>query len=147
MVNTLPPQAQVDEFEKRLTAVHTRGLENVESPEMDEENQKEGGSAEKTVTRTPLPTRGRPRAKRGQFSQDFTFAGPAACKCSCRKTFHFVLVAGQAKPSVSGRGDESFVTPQRTRKSKKPVITFSSDEEEDEEGECSHFIKSTFDLT
>lgn len=62
------PQAQVDEFEKRLTAVHTRGLENVESPEMDEENPREGGSAEKTVMRTPLPTRGRPRTKRGQCS-------------------------------------------------------------------------------
>uniref|UniRef100_A0A8C2WJE6 Condensin complex subunit 1 n=1 Tax=Cyclopterus lumpus TaxID=8103 RepID=A0A8C2WJE6_CYCLU len=99
-------KAQVDEFEKRLTAVHTRGLENVESPEMNEENPKEGGSSEKTVMRTPLPTR--------------------------------------AKPSVSGRGDDSFVTPQKSRKSKKPVITFSSEEdEEDEEGECCHFINSS----
>uniref|UniRef100_A0A673ACN3 Condensin complex subunit 1 n=1 Tax=Sphaeramia orbicularis TaxID=375764 RepID=A0A673ACN3_9TELE len=61
---------QVDEFEKRLTAVHTRGLENVESPEM-EENQKAGGSREKTVMKTPLPTRGRARAKRGQYTWDF----------------------------------------------------------------------------
>lgn len=45
---------------------------------------------------------------------------------------------GQSKPSVSSLGDDSFVTPQRSRKSKKPVITFSSDEEEDEEGKCSH---------
>ncbi|KAM9352803.1 condensin complex subunit 1 [Symphorus nematophorus] len=97
-------KAQVDDFEKRLTAVHTRGLENVESPEMEEENQPQGGSHEKTVTRTPLPTRGRAQPKRGQ-----------------------------AKPSVSGHGEDSFVTPQKTRKSKKPVITFSSDEEEDEE--------------
>ncbi|XP_029308182.1 condensin complex subunit 1 [Cottoperca gobio] len=96
-------KAQLDEFEKRLTAVHTRGLENVESPEMDEENQT-GGSSEKTVIRTPLPTRGRLKSKRGQ-----------------------------AKPSASGRGDDSFVTPQRARRSKKPLITFSSDEEEDEE--------------
>ncbi|XP_034466907.1 condensin complex subunit 1 isoform X2 [Hippoglossus hippoglossus] len=96
-------KAQVDEFEKRLTAVHTRGLENVESPEMDEENQREG-SSEKTVMRTPLPTRGRTRTKRGQ-----------------------------AKPSSSSHSDDSFVTPQKSRKSKKPVITFSSDEEEDEE--------------
>lgn len=146
MMNTLLPQAQVDEFEKRLTAVHTRGLENVESPEMDEENQKEGGSTEKTVSRTPLPARGRPRARRGQFSQDFTFKGPVVCKRSFRKTVDFVLVTGQAKPSVSDRGDDNFVTPQRTRKSKKPMITFSSDEEEDEEGECSHFISSTFNL-
>ncbi|XP_028280186.1 condensin complex subunit 1 [Parambassis ranga] len=97
-------KAQVDEFEKRLTAVHTRGLENVESPEMDEENQTGGGSTEKPVVQTPLPSRGRQKSRRGQ-----------------------------AKPSVSSRGDESFVTPQKTRKSKKPVITFSSDEEEDEE--------------
>ncbi|XP_051261958.1 condensin complex subunit 1 [Dicentrarchus labrax] len=97
-------KAQVDEFEKRLTAVHTRGLENVESPEMDEENQKQGGSTEKTVMQTPQPARGRPRTKRGQ-----------------------------AKPSVSSRGDDSFVTPQKSRKSKKPIISFSSDEEEDEE--------------
>ncbi|XP_074539179.1 condensin complex subunit 1 isoform X1 [Halichoeres trimaculatus] len=95
-------KVQVDEFEKRLTAVHTRGLENVESPEMEEENLNEGGSTEKTVMRTPLPSRGRPKR-------------------------------GQAKPSVSSRADESFVTPRKTRKSKKPVITFSSDEEEDEE--------------
>ncbi|XP_041842693.1 condensin complex subunit 1 isoform X2 [Melanotaenia boesemani] len=99
-------KAQVDEFEKRLTAVHTRGLENVESPEMDEENQKERGSTEKTVMRTPLPKRGRQKAKRGQ-----------------------------KKPSVSSDGDDSFVTPQKSRKSKKPVITFSSDEEEEEEDE------------
>ncbi|XP_018538245.1 condensin complex subunit 1 [Lates calcarifer] len=96
-------KAQVDEFEKRLTAVHTRGLENVESPEMEEENQKEGPT-ERTVTHTPLPTRGRTRAKKGQ-----------------------------TKPSGSSHGDDSFVTPQKSRKSKKPVITFSSDEEEDEE--------------
>uniref|UniRef100_A0A667WX42 Condensin complex subunit 1 n=1 Tax=Myripristis murdjan TaxID=586833 RepID=A0A667WX42_9TELE len=79
-------KAQVDEFEKRLTAVHTRGLENVESPEMEEES--------------------------------------------------------QAKPSVSSHGDDNFATPQKSRKSKKPVITFSSDEEEDEEGGCSRLIHS-----
>lgn len=96
-------KAQVDEFEQRLTAVHTRGLENVESPEMDEENQKAGVSAEKTVTRTPAPTRGRLKSKQGQ-----------------------------GKPPVS-RCDDSFVTPHKSHKSKKPAITFSSDEEEDEE--------------
>uniref|UniRef100_A0A3B3C1M4 Condensin complex subunit 1 n=1 Tax=Oryzias melastigma TaxID=30732 RepID=A0A3B3C1M4_ORYME len=77
-------KAQIDEFEKRLTAVHTRGLENVESPEMDEEN------------------------KNGKPSS-------------------------QTKSSVSSHADDSFVTPQRSRKSKKPVITFSSDEGEDDE--------------
>ncbi|XP_054637645.1 condensin complex subunit 1 [Dunckerocampus dactyliophorus] len=98
-------KSQVDEYEKRLTAVHTRGLENVESPEMDEENQKQGGSSDKTPGHAPLPARGRARSKRGQ-----------------------------SKPSVSSRGsDNSFVTPQKTRKSKKPVITFSSEEEEEDE--------------
>uniref|UniRef100_A0A8D3C546 Condensin complex subunit 1 n=1 Tax=Scophthalmus maximus TaxID=52904 RepID=A0A8D3C546_SCOMX len=65
-------KAQVDEFEKRLTAVHTRGLENVESPEMEEENQRDG-SSEKTVMRTPLPARGRSRTKRGRCSLALTF--------------------------------------------------------------------------
>ncbi|XP_023119533.1 condensin complex subunit 1 isoform X1 [Amphiprion ocellaris] len=97
-------KAQVEEFEKRLTAVHTRGLENVESPEMDEENQKEGGSCERTVLQTNRPSRSRAKSKRGQ-----------------------------AKPSVSSQGDDTFVTPRKTRKSKKPVITFSSDEEEEDE--------------
>lgn len=50
----------MDEFEKRLTAVHTRGLENVESPEMDEDDQKQGGAPEKAVVHTPLA-----RTKRG----------------------------------------------------------------------------------
>ncbi|KAM9724450.1 condensin complex subunit 1 [Menidia menidia] len=96
-------KAQVDEFEKRLTAVHTRGLENVESPEMEEEQQREGGSVS-SDTRTPLPTRGRQKTKRGQ-----------------------------TKSHISSHGDESFVTPQKSRKSKKPVITFSSDEEDEED--------------
>ncbi|XP_061919776.1 condensin complex subunit 1 isoform X1 [Entelurus aequoreus] len=87
-------KSQVEEFEKRLTAVHTRGLENVESPDMNEEDQKEGESSDKTLMR---------KSKRGK-----------------------------SKQSVCSR-DDSFVTPRKTRKSKKPAITFSSDEEEDEE--------------
>lgn len=55
----------MDEFEKRLTAVHTRGLENVESPEMDEDTQKQGGAPEKAVAHTPLASRGGARTKRG----------------------------------------------------------------------------------
>lgn len=46
----------------------------------------------------------------------------------------FFLPTGQTK-SVSSHGDDTFVTPQKSRKSKKPVISFSSDEEEDEDGE------------
>uniref|UniRef100_A0AAX7VUX2 Condensin complex subunit 1 n=1 Tax=Astatotilapia calliptera TaxID=8154 RepID=A0AAX7VUX2_ASTCA len=48
--------------------------------------------------------------------------------------FMFIFIAGQGKPPVS-RCDDSFVTPRKSCKSKKPAITFSSDEEEDEEGE------------
>ncbi|CAL1610914.1 unnamed protein product [Knipowitschia caucasica] len=92
-------KAQVDEFEKRLTAVHTKGLENVESPEMEEENQK----AEKTALHTPLPARGRPKPKKGQ------------------------------RKASSSHADDSFVTPRNTRKSKKTMITFSSDEEDEED--------------
>lgn len=58
-------QGQVDDFEKRLTAVHTRGLENVESPEMEDENQKEGRATDKAAARTPMPARGRAKSKRG----------------------------------------------------------------------------------
>uniref|UniRef100_A0AAX7V084 Condensin complex subunit 1 n=1 Tax=Astatotilapia calliptera TaxID=8154 RepID=A0AAX7V084_ASTCA len=78
-------KAQVDEFEQRLTAVHTRGLENVESPEMDEENQKAGVSAEKTVTRTPAPTRGRLKSKEGQESACFE-------EPCCRNSLFLILV-------------------------------------------------------
>jgi len=97
-MTTLCPQAQVGEFEKRLTAVHTRGLENVESPEMNEENPKEGGSS-KTVMRTPLPARGRARSKRGQRSR----ALRSCCVQMCREKFeHFltdVLILLQVKQS------------------------------------------------
>uniref|UniRef100_A0A6Q2XMQ2 Condensin complex subunit 1 n=1 Tax=Esox lucius TaxID=8010 RepID=A0A6Q2XMQ2_ESOLU len=55
------------EFEKRLTAVHTRGLENVESPEMEEENRPEGtGPSQNTPPHTPLPNKARvSRPRRG----------------------------------------------------------------------------------
>lgn len=68
--------------------------------------------------------------------QNFTLKSPVQIYFCFALKKHFPLfVAGQTKPSVSSRGDDSFVTPQKSRKSKKPVITFSSDEEEDEEGE------------
>ncbi|XP_077577834.1 condensin complex subunit 1 [Stigmatopora nigra] len=91
-------KSQVDQFEKRLTAAHTRGLENVESPEMEEENQNQ---SDKSLAQTP---QNRTRSKRGE-----------------------------TKKSVCHRGDTNFVTPRRTRKSKKPAITFSSDEDISEE--------------
>uniref|UniRef100_A0A8C7GNV9 Condensin complex subunit 1 n=1 Tax=Oncorhynchus kisutch TaxID=8019 RepID=A0A8C7GNV9_ONCKI len=59
-------KVQVEEFEKRLTAVHTRGLENVESPEMEIKLPEEAGSSQNT-THTPLPNKGRGgRPKRGE---------------------------------------------------------------------------------
>lgn len=148
-------QAQVDEFEKRLTAVHTRGLENVESPEMDEENLKEGSSSEKTVAQTPMTSRGRARTKRGPCASILAFLFYLCKYTLCfifftteqvgfllflkafPPLFFLFFFAGQAKPSVSSRSDD-FVTPQKSRKSKKAIImTFSSEEEEeeDEEGE------------
>lgn len=54
------------------------------------------------------------------------------------------LFTGQSKPSVSSAGDDTFVTPRKSRKSKKPVITFSSDEEEDEEGEWHYPAAANF---
>jgi hypothetical protein len=45
------------------------------------------------------------------------------------------VLPGQSKQAVLSRIDDSFVTPKASRKSKMPVITFSSDEEEEEEGE------------
>ena len=59
----------MEEFEERLTAVHARGLENVEGPEM-EESRREGG--DNTISRTPLPARGRGRTKRGQCTHTHT---------------------------------------------------------------------------
>lgn len=78
-------QAQVDEFEKRLTAVHTRGLENVESPEMDEENQKEGASPEKSAARTPMTSRGRARPRRGACASVLQYH-------ICKYILYFILL-------------------------------------------------------
>lgn len=87
----------MEEFEKRLTAVHTRGLENVESPEMDGESQREGGASEKTVTHTPLPSRGRARTKKGRHLAldamgerkfDELNHSPPSCRSSKALRFH-----------------------------------------------------------
>lgn len=70
----------MEEFEKRLTAVHTRGLENVESPEMDEENpsqsQRAAASPQKSVARTPMTSRGRARPRRGASAAVFILVQP-----------------------------------------------------------------------
>lgn len=132
----------MDEFEKRLTAVHTRGLENVESPEMDEENQKEGASPEKSVAHTPTTSRGRARPRRGARAsilvpsmQIYIVRYFTVIVIIFLESFFFFLFPGQAKPSVSSRSDD-LVTPHKSKKSKKAMImTFSSEEEEDEEGE------------
>ncbi|XP_072525318.1 condensin complex subunit 1 [Salminus brasiliensis] len=90
-------KAQVEEFEKKLTAVHTKGLENVEN---DEREQQLEDQPQTQNTQTPLPK-------------------------STRKT-----TRGRGK----SRMDESdLVTPKRSRARPKKVITFSSDEGEDEE--------------
>ncbi|XP_036394012.1 condensin complex subunit 1 [Megalops cyprinoides] len=56
-------KSQVEDFEKKLTAVHTKGLENVESGETEE--QREGGEAESVCTPQPLSKGGR-RPTRGK---------------------------------------------------------------------------------
>ncbi|KAL7851331.1 hypothetical protein AOLI_G00216870 [Acnodon oligacanthus] len=90
-------KAQVEEFEKKLTAVHTKGLENVESEERELQLEEQTHSEK---TQTPLPKSARRPAR------------------------------GRGK----SRMDESdLVTPKRSRARPKKVITFSSDEGEDEE--------------
>lgn len=64
----------MEEFEKLLTAVHTRGLENVESPENEEENQK-SGSSEMPALRMPLPARGRAKSRRGRWFNGYDSKG------------------------------------------------------------------------
>lgn len=55
----LMPQAQVEEFEKKLTAVHTKGLENVENEEREQQLEKQKN--------TPVPKSAR-RATRGKMT-------------------------------------------------------------------------------
>ncbi|XP_041964027.1 condensin complex subunit 1 [Alosa sapidissima] len=47
-------KAQVDEFEKKLTAVHTKGLENVENEELESQSEEHNQSQ---LTKTPAPPR------------------------------------------------------------------------------------------
>uniref|UniRef100_A0A8C7S658 Condensin complex subunit 1 n=1 Tax=Oncorhynchus mykiss TaxID=8022 RepID=A0A8C7S658_ONCMY len=72
-------KVQVEEFEKRLTAVHTRGLENVESPEMETKRPEGAGSsqARPSVSSchddsfvTPKPTRKSSKKAVITFSSD-----------------------------------------------------------------------------
>ncbi|KAJ8287804.1 hypothetical protein COCON_G00004630 [Conger conger] len=74
-------KAQVEDFEKKLTAVHTKGLENIESGEMEEG--REGEEAESVCTPRPLskPARRTTRAKgRNSTCQDSDFATPKTCR-------------------------------------------------------------------
>uniref|UniRef100_A0A8C7GNF6 Condensin complex subunit 1 n=1 Tax=Oncorhynchus kisutch TaxID=8019 RepID=A0A8C7GNF6_ONCKI len=78
-------KVQVEEFEKRLTAVHTRGLENVESPEMEIKLPEEAGSSQNT-THTPLPNKGRGQAKPSVSScHDDSFMTPKPTRKSSKK--------------------------------------------------------------
>ncbi|XP_035384528.1 condensin complex subunit 1 [Electrophorus electricus] len=87
-------KSQVEEFEKRLTAVHTKGLENVEN----EEN--ETGQ---------------------QLVENMHTPGPKSTRRPTR---------GRRKP----RADHSdLLTPKRSHARPKTVITFSSDEGEEED--------------
>lgn len=82
-------KAQVDEFEKRLTAVHTKGLENVESPEMEEGGKK----TDKTVLHTPAKRR--PKTRKGQTKasvssqEDDSFVTPRTSRKSKKQMITF----------------------------------------------------------
>ncbi|KAI4881936.1 hypothetical protein NFI96_014582 [Prochilodus magdalenae] len=94
---SLVARAQVEEFEKKLTAVHTKGLENVENEEREQQLEEQTHSQN---TQTPLPKTAR-RPTRGR---------------------------------TKSKMDESdLVTPKVSRARPKKVISFSSDEGEDEE--------------
>ncbi|XP_051552822.1 condensin complex subunit 1-like [Myxocyprinus asiaticus] len=93
-------KAQVEDFEKRLTAVHTKGLENVES----EGREQQMGDTQNQNMRTPQPHK------------------------STRKT-----TRGRGKPKLD---DSELVTPKTTRSRPKPVITFTSDEEDEQEDDA-----------
>uniref|UniRef100_A0A8C9R0G1 Condensin complex subunit 1 n=1 Tax=Scleropages formosus TaxID=113540 RepID=A0A8C9R0G1_SCLFO len=97
-------KTQVEEFEKKLTAVHTKGLENVESREMEERLEAGVGEAEQGP------------------------CTPAAVGRRARRP-----TRGKGKASTSNHDTSDFVTPKLRRKPhKKTLITFSSDEEDDE---------------
>ncbi|XP_035235172.1 condensin complex subunit 1 isoform X2 [Anguilla anguilla] len=99
-------KSQVEDFEKKLTAVHTKGLENIESGETAEG--REGGeeeAAESACTPRPVGKRARkPTQGKGRSST------------SCHES--------------------DFQTPKPRRQPRKKTITFSSDEEEEEEDDA-----------
>lgn len=85
-------KAQVEEFEKKLTAVHTKGLENVENEEREQQLEEQKN--------TPVPKNARRPTR------------------------------GRAKSKMD---DSDLVTPKTSRARPKTIITFSSDEGEEEE--------------
>ncbi|XP_030639685.1 condensin complex subunit 1 [Chanos chanos] len=79
-------KAQVEEFEKRLTAVHTKGLENVENEEREQQLEEETQN-----THTPLPKSARrPTRGRGKTSMDDSdLVTPQASRRRPKKTITF----------------------------------------------------------
>lgn len=63
-------QAQVDEFEKKLTAVHTKGLENVENEELEAQGTEQ---SQTQLVKTPAPPRStrKTRGKHIHLDSDF----------------------------------------------------------------------------
>uniref|UniRef100_A0A4W5PR80 Condensin complex subunit 1 n=1 Tax=Hucho hucho TaxID=62062 RepID=A0A4W5PR80_9TELE len=76
-----PLKVQVEEFEKRLTAVHTRGLENVESPEM-EKNRPEGAGPSQNTTHTAFSGQAKPSVT---SCHDDSFVTPKPTRKSSKK--------------------------------------------------------------
>ncbi|KAJ8354973.1 hypothetical protein SKAU_G00225400 [Synaphobranchus kaupii] len=79
-------KSQVEDFEKKLTAVHTKGLENIESEETEE--RREGEEAQSVCTTRPL-TKGSRRPTRGRNStscNDGDLVTPKPSRRTRRKT-------------------------------------------------------------
>uniref|UniRef100_A0A671LUT6 Condensin complex subunit 1 n=1 Tax=Sinocyclocheilus anshuiensis TaxID=1608454 RepID=A0A671LUT6_9TELE len=119
-------KAQVEDYEKRLTAVHTKGLENVES----EEREQQIGDTQSQNLKTP------------QKSVRKTTRGEEIEQIRPQKEFYYInsscvslYPSGRSKPKLD---DSDLVTPRKSRSRPKPTITFTSDEEEEEGQSLSH---------
>uniref|UniRef100_A0A8C2H0N2 Condensin complex subunit 1 n=1 Tax=Cyprinus carpio TaxID=7962 RepID=A0A8C2H0N2_CYPCA len=122
-------KAQVEDYEKRLTAVHTKGLENVDN----EEREQQMGDTQSQNLQTPRPHKSVRKTTRGEEIEQIR----------SHKEFHYINSSYCVSLYPSGRGkpkldDSDLVTPRKSRSRPKPAITFSSDEEEEDGQSLSH---------
>ncbi len=112
-----------------MTAVHTKGLENVENEEREQPN----GDTQSQNLQTPQPHKGVRRTTRGEAIEQIR----------SQKEFYYINSSHCLSLYTSGRGkpkldDSDLVTPRKSRARPKPSITFTSDEEEEEGQSLSH---------